>query len=73
MELLQERERYSMLLSMNTSCFFEYDMERDSIVFTKNNIISQWSGKVIANYSKQLSKEVFIHKDDKNKILAFFR
>lgn len=73
MELLQERERYSMLLSMNTSCFFEYDMEGDSIVFTKNNIISQWSGRVIADYSKQLSKELFIHKEDKNKLLAFFR
>lgn len=71
-ELLHERERYSLLISMNTGCFFEYDLQTDCIVFTKNEIIPKWNGIVIEDVSKKLKVEWNIYSKDIEKVCYFF-
>lgn len=70
-ELLKERERYSVILSLNSDCFFEYDLQNDSIVFTKNSEFSECSGRTISHVKEYLIKEKLIHKEDIHKCLQF--
>lgn len=56
-ELFKEREKFSLFLSLNTNCFFEYDEESKSIFFAQNDNFSKLDGLVI-----ELQKENFIKK-----------
>ncbi len=56
-ELFKEREKFSLFLSLNTNCFFEYDEESKSIFFAQNENFSKLDGLVI-----ELQEENFIKK-----------
>ncbi|MFA9465398.1 MAG: EAL domain-containing protein [Velocimicrobium sp.] len=56
-ELFKEREKFSLFLSLNTNCFFEYDEQTQSIFFAKNENFSKLDRLVI-----ELEKEKFIKK-----------
>lgn len=54
-ELLKEREKYSLFLSLNTNCFFEYDLETQTIFFARNESFKRLNGLIV-----ELKKETFI-------------
>ncbi len=70
-ELFQERERYGVILSLNSNCFFEYDILSDSVVFARNSVFQEYSGKTISKFKNILSNGKFIHKDDIEKCVTF--
>lgn len=56
-ELFKEQEKFHIFLSLNTSCFFEYDQKQRSIFFLPNENFSKLSG-----LTTKLEKENFIKK-----------
>lgn len=70
-ELLQERERYSVLLSMNSDCLFEYDLISDTIIFSKNNVFSELDGRVICNVKNTIRELNCIDNQDRESFAEF--
>ena len=54
-ELLQTKERYKILLSLNSDCFFEYDFANDAIMFSENKTFPKLNEVSIASCEKNLS------------------
>ena len=54
-ELFKEREKFSLFLSLNTNCFFEYDDKLQSISFAQNESFSKLNGLIV-----KLDKEKFV-------------
>lgn len=62
---IHRREKYEPR-SENSHCFFEYNISKDTIAFTKNHMFSKLSGKTIMNCMKKLPELGWIHEKDIN-------
>lgn len=63
-ELLQEREKFSLFLSLNTNCFFEYSPEDETIVFAKNDVLKRLSGFAAAVSEENMCRRAGLFKED---------
>ncbi len=55
--LLAEREKFSLFLSLNTNCFFEYDEASGVVAFAKNESFVKLNGSILG-----LSEDTFVKK-----------
>lgn len=63
-ELLKEREKFSLFLALNTNCFFEYDVENDTIAFAKNETFPKLNGRISRLKDSRFIKETGIYYED---------
>lgn len=57
----------------NRWCFFEYDIERDFIVFSENEFLEELSGLVIGNCKEKLAEQLHMEKRDFHKLYRFLK
>lgn len=57
--------------SENSDCFFEYDIESDTITFTQNKTFLEWSGLTIKNCTEECTKLGLVHQDDQDDFCKF--
>ncbi|MDD6207135.1 MAG: GGDEF and EAL domain-containing protein [Clostridiales bacterium] len=70
-ELLQTKERYKILLSLNSDCFFEYDFENDMIMFSENKTFPQLNEVSIAPCKTTLAD--WFEENDARLLLRFLK
>lgn len=70
-ELLQTKERYKILLSLNSDCFFEYDFANDAIMFSENKTFPKLNEVSIASCEKNLSD--LFEENDARLLMRFLR
>ena len=70
-ELLQTEERYKILLSLNSDCFFEYDFENDTITFSENKTFPELSKVSVASCKDKLSG--LFESDDARLLMRFLK
>lgn len=66
-ELLKEREKFSLFLSLNTNCFFEYDGKMSNITFAKNDKFSRLSGLIVSLNEEEFVRQTGIFFNDYKK------
>lgn len=67
------QERYNRLLALNENCFFEYDIQNDSISISRNSMFTEMSGIRISNCSEKIKRLARIQEEDVDAFLHFFQ
>ncbi|MSS64445.1 bifunctional diguanylate cyclase/phosphodiesterase [Velocimicrobium porci] len=57
----------------NRWCFFEYDIERDIIIFSENEFLGGLSGLVITDCKERLAEQIGMDKREFHKLYRFLR
>ena len=72
-QIERDKERNEIILSLNSDAFFEYNIAKDTILFTKANEFNITSGKEIPNCIEEIRRSGLLCKTDVQKIVSFLQ